>query len=90
MNIYAYANEPVCIVSYYIKNQCLCLYFIPHSLIYIECRLRYDQFVRCTILVQYITLGCRGNVDISSSLYGLFYSFGPTEQFGIPANKSCP
>ena len=35
----------------------------------------YDQFVRCTILVQYITLDWFGNVDISSSLNGLFFFY---------------
>ena len=48
-------------------------YLVPHSLIYIKYRLRYDKFVRCTILVQYITLGCHGNIDILGSLYCLFF-----------------
>ena len=71
--IHAYANELICMFSYFIKEQCLFFYLVPHSLIYIEYRLRYGQFVRCTVLAQYITLGCHGNVDISSSLYGLFF-----------------
>ena len=46
INIHVYANELICIFSYYIKGQCLFFHFVPHSLIFIEYRLRYDHSVK--------------------------------------------
>ena len=73
--IYAYANKLIYLFSYCIKKQCPFFNLVPHTLICIEYRLRHDEFVSCTILVQYITLGSHGNIDISSSLYGLCFFY---------------